>query len=247
MPSDAPITFGERARLHRERLAQDPEYRTRHQAELLREYEREREEVQKKAAEKVRAQRWAALPARVASVFDKPLQPTPSVEAAREFRQQRRYGTLILGGPPGVGKSVAAAEVMHYHGAQNVYRDGKYVAVPVPMFYGCWVHARDLARAGTYGEEARDFWEELETEPLLVVDDLGTRKLDQQGYALSNLGDLLCARHDGALRTVITTNLPLDDFRGKFLGSDGGRLLDRFREGGNYHWALGPSLRSREP
>ncbi len=132
--------------------------------------------------------------------------------------------TLVLSGPPGVGKTAAAV----YASA----RDG-----------GLYVSARALVRRDGPVEEA-------ERAPLLCLDDLGVEYSSDSGWAVGVIAGVLDARHARRLRTVITTNL----LRRRRVGRDdapqfaeryGERVDDRLRDGGLYVVLGGESRRGR--
>jgi DNA replication protein DnaC len=79
----------------------------------------------------------------------------------------------------------------------------------------------DATLAGT----RKDFLTELATVPLLVVDDLGMRKLGHT--AAEDLLELIMRRYERA-STLLTSNRPVDDW-GKLLGDTAAvtALLDR--------------------
>lgn len=96
---------------------------------------------------------------------------------------QGRVQQLLLAGPTGIGKTWVGLWVTTVMG-------------------GGWMHA----------DEVQSGWDKrrrLEA-ALLVVDDLG---VEPAGWKRSDLGSLLCRRYDLGLRTVVTTNLPLQTSR----------------------------------
>jgi DNA replication protein DnaC len=129
---------------------------------------------------------------------------------------------LVLGGDVGVGKTVAAAHAIAQHG-------------------GVFRKASQITRMSQFDGEA---WGRLYAARLLVIDDLGTEPLDQGGWGLTALLDLFDRRYDDRARTLITTNLNIDDFRARY-SKDGGRFMDRLREAGKWITVVGPSLRTR--
>ena len=106
---------------------------------------------------------------------------------------------LILSGGTGTGKSVAAVEMLARHG-------------------GSFVHARDLARRhDPWKEDRADGVTKIDVESrgLLVLDDLGTERLEDPRF-LAALEDLLDARQSVTRRTLITTNLSPAQFRERY-------------------------------
>lgn len=126
---------------------------------------------------------------------------------------------LILAGPPGRGKSFAAAFALLSHG------------------FGKWVRAADLTRVGASPRP-----EEIgETPGLVVVDDVGLEHDGSSGWAAGVIDRLVAQRHDDKERLILTTNLNRRDFADRY----GQRILDRVAEAGAFVELPGPSLRRR--
>lgn len=123
---------------------------------------------------------------------------------------------LILAGPVGVGKSLAAAWLLAKLG-------------------GKWIRAADLVRIK--GDE--DPTEAAAVGSPVVIDDLGQEHVGASDYALSTIDRVLSARYDANQITIITTNLNRADFRRRYSA----RLDDRINECGAYVECLGKSLR----
>ena len=170
-----------------------------------------------------RARVRGRIPARVVPLLDAGVRPTACVEAVRAFVASQ-LSILVLAGGVGSGKTVAACEAVERAGLAGS---------------SLFVKALDLVRAGTFDE---DFWREVRTAKLLVVDDLGVEPLDEKGWALANLLALIDARYDDATKTILTTNLDADRFLARY-GADGGRLRDRMREAGQFFETREDSLR----
>ncbi len=121
--------------------------------------------------------------------------------------------TLFLG-PPGTGKSHLAQAIGRaaiQQGYRVVYRDAHTLL-------------EELAEA-TLAATRKDYLAELATAPLLIIDDLGMRKLAHT--AAEDLIELIMRRYEPA-STLLTSNRPVDDW-GKLLGDTAAvtALLDR--------------------
>ncbi len=120
----------------------------------------------------------------------------------------------LLLGPPGTGKSHLAQAIGRaaiQQGYRVIYREA---------------HAflEELAEA-TLAETRKDYLTELTRVPLLIIDDLGMRKLPHT--AAEDLLELIMRRYERA-STVLTSNRPVEDW-GKLLGDTAAvtALLDR--------------------
>lgn len=172
-----------------------------------------REEVERlaEAARAVDGRLQASgIPARLLDAAAGPLDETAALAAARAFGGR---GTLLLAGPSGGGKSVAAAWLLREFAAQSR---------GTPLFR----RAAELARLGLYGPEAWAQWRDVQTCRLLVLDDLGAEVASEVWRAAFD--ELFDARHSERRTTVITTNLEPEAFKVRY----GERITDRIREDG---------------
>lgn len=149
-----------------------------------------------------------------------------AVKAALE-----RISTLVvLSGPRGCGKTTAATWWL-----MQPRQVPRFVTTKPVRF----TDAPTLARWPRYDDGKM---RELERAIALVIDDLGMEYDDKQGAFRSFLDGLVNARYAMQLPTVITTNLPVDDFKERY----GERIADRIREAGSFVGLAGDSLRGRK-
>lgn len=132
--------------------------------------------------------------------------------ASGRFVTQREDALFL--GPPGTGKSHLAQAVGHAvipQGHRVRYREAH-------------VLLEELADAALEGRR-KEHMDELATVPLLIVDDLGMRRLPHT--AAEDLLELVMRRYERA-STLITSNRPVEDW-GKLLGDTAAvsALLDR--------------------
>ena len=125
-----------------------------------------------------------------------------------------QHEDAVFLGPPGTGKSHLAQAI-----GSAVIRQGHRV-----RYFEAHLLVENLAEATVAGLR-RDRMEELEEIELLVIDDLGMRKLPPT--AAEDLLELIQRRYERA-STLITSNRPVDDW-GKLLGDNAAvaALLDR--------------------
>ena len=121
--------------------------------------------------------------------------------AAGHFIAQHEDALFL--GPPGTGKSHLAQGIGHaaiQQGHKVLYREAH-------------VLLEDLAEASLDGTR-KEHLTELATVPLLIIDDLGMRKLP--ATTAEDLLELVIRRYERA-STLITSNRPVEDW-GKLLG-----------------------------
>ncbi|MFC1609867.1 IS21-like element helper ATPase IstB [Myxococcota bacterium] len=131
-----------------------------------------------------------------------------------------QHEDVLLLGPPGTGKShlaQAIGMIAIHQGYRVAYRETH-------------VLLEELAETALDGTR-KNFHAALMRVPLLIVDDLGMRKLPRN--AAEELLELVMRRHERA-STILTSNRPVEDW-GKVLGDTASvtALLDRLLHHGN--------------
>lgn len=132
--------------------------------------------------------------------------------ATARFIAQREDALFL--GPPGTGKSHLAQAIGRaaiQQGYRVIYREAHTLM-------------EEIADA-TIGGTRKEYLAELASVPLLIVDDLGMRKLPHT--AAEDLLEIVMRRYERA-STLLTSNRPVDDW-GKLLGDTAAvtALLDR--------------------
>ena len=132
---------------------------------------------------------------------------------------ERREDSLFQG-PPGTGKSHLAQAIGHaiiQQGYRVIYREAHILL-------------EELADATLDGQR-KEHMELLSTVPLLIIDDLGMRKLPLT--AAEELLEIIMRRYERA-STLVTSNRPVDDW-GKLLGDSAAvsAMLDRLLHHGH--------------
>jgi DNA replication protein DnaC len=145
--------------------------------------------------------------------FNKKMNRSLVYELATARFVSQREDALFLG-PPGTGKSHLAQAIGRaaiQQGFRVAYREAHTLI-------------EEIAEATLDGER-KQYFAELAAVPLLIVDDLGMRKLPHT--AAEDLLELVMRRYERA-STILTSNRPVDDW-GKLLGDTAAvtAMLDR--------------------
>ena len=138
--------------------------------------------------------------------------------ATARFIAQREDALFL--GPPGTGKSHLAQAIGRaaiLQGYRVLYREAHTLIEEIA----------DATLDGT----RKDYFADLTAVPLLIIDDLGMRKLPHT--AAEDLLELVMRRYERA-STILTSNRPVDDW-GKLLGDNAAvtALLDRLLHHGH--------------
>lgn len=146
--------------------------------------------------------------------------PPPAIARLRDAVGDD-VGIVVISGPKGVGKTVAAT----WWAAQR--RDRVQ-----------FVRAADLLASSRYDREARaDLFSSA-----LVLDDLGAEYADPKGSFAADLDELVDVFYGSMRPLLITTNCDRDAFRQRYSE----RIVDRLRECGRWIAMTGESLRRRD-
>ncbi len=143
---------------------------------------------------------------------------TDAVQKAMAWDYSAR-NVAVLSGPPGTGKTVAAATWM-LHTTWDMQ----------------FVRSATFAASSRYDQETRERWFGATG---LVLDDLGAEYLDGKGSFMVDLDELIDTYYGNRRPLIITTNLTADEFKKRY----GSRVEDRIRECAQWITVAGASMR----
>jgi hypothetical protein len=166
------------------------------------------------------------------ALLDAGLGETPGTKAVQEWLGG---GTtfLLLCGSPGVGKSAAAMLAV-----KRYAEDGKRSS---------FIRAVECSRLSMFDAEDKAVIADMRRVSLLVLDDLGVEGLNDCWR--ESFEDVMDARYQEKLATVLTTNLPpvAEDPKPSFRKRYGERIADRIRHDGIIAQCGNETLRKRHP
>lgn len=164
--------------------------------------------------------REAGVPKRFRAILAVDLRPTDGLRAARDYTADLDGHVadgqgLILRGPVGVGKTVAALHIV-----------GECAQRSVPAWFArCSSLLDDISASGRFSQGSKfdELRLRLEKAVVLVLDDFGQERGDS--WAERQLETIIARRYDDQLPVVVTTNLTGEEMAGKYSE----RILDRLQ------------------
>jgi DNA replication protein DnaC len=183
------------------------------------EAERERREREQAAADRVRQLVSYGMPTKDLDAFAAAALVASEARGAVDrfvarHAKERAHSVLVLIGAPGSGKTCAAAWWLTMRSPKH-----PHVETAPPLF----MTAGRIARTSSFDDAKLT---RIELAEKLVIDDLGIEYSDDKGSFASKLDQLLDARYEHLLPTIITTNLAHEQMRTRL----GPRVLSRFAE-----------------
>jgi DNA replication protein DnaC len=166
---------------------------------------------------------------------------------------------LVLWGPNGTGKSIAAASALWWAArtvrtTAHAMADGPISFEELEHRWGMFATAADLRHAPQWRWQAEQrgraslYFDRALTVPWLVFDELGREGADTRGEWKARLSELIGARYSRCLRTVITSNChPSEPRNGLPALAEwvGEAAADRLSHGAEVFEVGGESLRRR--
>ena len=170
---------------------------------------------------------WGVPRDYVATIDPDAMGVTEAVRAATSWHKSMKP-YLVLSGPPGVGKTVAAA----------LWLKELTVGMTLQKMKRRWVFSNELNRSNVYSGDALT---DICTVLALVLDDVGSEYRDKGGLFESTINHVFESRSSLPHRTIITTNLPLREFSSRV----GERAWSRIRGYGDFVRLTGDDMRQR--
>lgn len=177
--------------------------------------------------------------------------PNAASEAVADFLADPKALLLVIAGPVGRGKSVAGA-LMVTQPSPDEYQQytWEYIkgldelaasdSVPwPPELHSRFITSADWSKLDQYNNDEIAPYRSCS---MLVIDDLGTEFADRKEYFLRHLIVLINYRHSQGLRTLITSNFTMAEFK-DFVGE---KVEDRIRQCGKFVVIDGESYRGRK-
>lgn len=161
---------------------------------------------------------------------------TPAIEIADAFVKSnaRKGRALALLGPTGIGKTFAAAAIVHaWPESSGAEQD--------PLFLEAGRFVSELLRWARETGQAHPLDTAVDV-ALLALDDLGIGYLKPGGYGEGALEELLHARHAALAPTIVTSNMTPAQLARRLSA----RLYDRLREWADVVELGGPSMRAMD-
>ena len=166
---------------------------------------------------------------------------SPAILAARDFfKQPKECWCLVLAGPAGRGKSVAAAYWLkrlayhHFIGTRSNHGEGR----SFDGYKQHWWSAQAVSRISSRDDSLRV----LMQRDGIVIDDLGTEYMDTKGHTLHRFDEMIAYRYANFKRTLMTTNLNAEAFKERYWN----RIVSRIDDGGMFFGLTGESLRGKQ-
>lgn len=176
--------------------------------------------------------RRLGVPSRAIEVLRSGPTETTALAAARGFIKGEKRILLLLG-PVGVGKTIAAAQVVREFAGSFGWNGQPSGPKPEPVI---WMHAGDFGRLGLYEDKCGGGLDVFMACRLAVLEDLGTEAANAiNGSLFLRWVEARCGRG----RTVISSNLNATAFKARY----DQRVADRLRECATIVQGCGKSLR----
>lgn len=146
-----------------------------------------------------------------------------------------KTSTLLLLGPPGTGKTVAACATL-----KLARKDVWFMGVGEDRVLKSWgysprrgmfARAAELSNLAPWAPDGRGKWERAREVEWLVLDDLGVERMDPAGVWAEQLDLLIDCRYGANLRTTMTSNLTTAEFASRY----GDRIARRISDSGAIH------------